>query len=77
MSTIELRNRVLERIRKVDEDYILEQILGLLDEESDESLVKIPEHYKAQLEKSIAQKEAGNTIPNSEVEKHIEKWLYK
>ena len=77
MSTVELKNKVLERLENVEEAYLLEEILGMLDMESNQEVVKIPEHYKDKLEKSIAQKKAGNTIPNSEVKKSIEGWLYK
>ena len=77
MSNAELRNKVLERLETVEEAHLLEEILGLLDIESKEEVVRIPEHYKKKLEKSISQKKAGSTIPNSEVEESIEKWLYK
>ncbi len=78
MSTIELKNKVLQRLKTVKEPYLLEEILGLIEIESKrEKILEIPEHYQERLEKSIAQKKAGNTIPNSEVEEGIEKWLYK
>jgi len=77
MSTVELKKKVLERLETVDKAYLLEEILGILDIESKGGIVKIPEHYKEKLEKSIAQKESDNTIPNNEVEESIEKWLYK
>jgi len=77
MSTAELKNKLLKRLEKVEEVYLLEEIMGMLDNESKDGVVKIPEHYKVKLEKSIAQKQAGNTISNNEVEKSIEGWLYK
>lgn len=77
MSTAELKNKVLERLEGVEEAHLLEEILGLINLESEDKVVKIPEHYKQKLEKSISQKNEGNTIPNSEVEESIEGWLYK
>ncbi len=77
MSTLKLKNKVIKRLESVDEAHLLEEILGLLDIESKERIVKIPEHYKNKLEKSLSQKTVGNTIPNKEVEESIEKWLYK
>lgn len=77
MSKLELKNKVIKRLETVDEVHLLEEILGLLDIESKGQIVKIPEHYKNKLEKSIAQNKEGKTIPNSEVEESIESWLYK
>jgi len=77
MSSSELRNKVYKELEFVD-DYLLEEILGLIEMEGrKEEVIKIPEHFKDALEKSIAQKKSGNTIPNTEVEKSIEEWLYK
>jgi hypothetical protein len=60
------------------DDYLLEEILGLINIESKHNeIVKIPSHYEEALNKSMSQKKSGNTIPNSAVEESIEKWLYK
>ncbi len=77
MSTVELKNKVLEKLESVEEAYLLEEILGLLEIESKAEIVKIPEHYKDKLDKSISQKRLGDTIPNKIVEESIEEWLYK
>lgn len=76
MSTTELKNKVLQRLESIDDAYLFEEILCYLDTESKNEPVNIPEHYKEQLEKSIAQKKAGNTIPNEKVEQSIEAWLH-
>jgi len=77
MSTAELKIKLLEKLESVNEPHLIEEMLGFLDIESKEVVVKIPSHFKERLQTSIAQKEAGNTIPNAEVEKTIEAWLYK
>ena len=77
MSSIELKNKVFQELETVD-DYILEEKLSLIQiETTPDKLIKIPEHYKKALDKSIAQMESGNTVPNGIVENQIEKWLYK
>ncbi len=77
MSNLELKSRVYKELESVD-DYLLEEILGLISIESKKNeIVKIPNHYKAALDKSMSQIESGNTMPNAEVEESIEKWLYK
>lgn len=56
MSSVEFRNEINKRLESV-EDHLLEEILVLNEIESmGESVVKIPEHFKDTLEKSVAQK---------------------
>ncbi len=77
MSSIELKSKVLHELESAD-DYLLEEILNLIHyETSKDEIIKIPIHYEEALNKSIGQMDSGNTIPNSIVEKKIEKWLYK
>lgn len=77
MSSIELKSRVYKELESAD-DYLLEEILGLINIETKHNeIVKIPDYYKEALDKSISQIKSGNTVPNSEVEETIEKWLYK
>jgi len=77
MSNIELKSRVYKELESAD-DYLLEEILGLINIESTHNeIVKIPDYYKEALDKSISQIKSGNTVPNSEVEESIEKWLNK
>lgn len=77
MSSIELKSKVLNEI-ELAEDYLLEEILNLIHiETNNDDIIKIPEHFEDALNKSIAQMESGDTIPNAIVEKKIEQWLYK
>ena len=77
MSSTELKSRVYKELESAD-DYLLEEILGLINIESKHNeIIKIPSHYKEALKKSMSQIKSGNTIPNDEVEESIEKWLYK
>lgn len=46
-------------------------------ESKKDEIIKIPNHFKNALEISVAQMQSGNTIPNADVEKEIEAWLYK
>ena len=77
MSDLKLKSKVIDRLQSINDAYLFEEILGYLNNESIDNIVNIPAHYKEQLDNSIAQKKAGNTIPNSEVEKSIKLWLYK
>jgi hypothetical protein len=77
MSSTDLKSRVFRELESAD-DSLLEEILGLIAiETKHEEVVKIPDFFKEDLDKSILQMKAGNIIPNNEVEESIEKWLYK
>jgi hypothetical protein len=77
MSSIELKEKVYKEIESAD-DYLLEEILALINLESDhDQVIKIPKDYEEALNKSIDQMKSGNTLTNAEVEESIEKWLYK
>lgn len=77
MSSLELKNRVLKELESVD-DSVLEEILGLIQIESKQNeIIRIPDHYKDALDKSISQLSEGNTVPHDKVKESIEKWLNK
>ncbi len=79
MSTVELRNKVINQLETVEENYILEEILNLIEFETnkDSEVFIIPEEHKVDLEISLAQKKTGQTIPNDHVKERVQKWLYR
>jgi len=77
MSTTKLKEKILKRIEGLNDTHLLEEIMAILELDSDSDVLDIPKHYEHRLGKSILQKVEGNTVPNKEVEQRIEKWLYK
>ncbi len=77
MSTAELKKKVLKRIEQIDEDYLLEELLGVIEIETSDEYFKIPEEHKKDIEIGLAQIESGNTIPHEEVRKKVDEWLGK
>ncbi len=78
MSTGELKNKVLERLEKVEEAYLLEEILNLIEiESSADEVFEIPKEHKADLEISLQQLKEGKTVSNEAVNQHVKKWLYR
>ncbi|MFZ1458054.1 MAG: hypothetical protein WAT46_18570 [Saprospiraceae bacterium] len=62
MISIELKNQVKERIDQVNDAYLLEEILNLIDfETSKEELFSIPSDHQKELDISIAQMKKGQT----------------
>lgn len=77
MSNTDLKSRIFKELESAD-DYLLEEILGLIDMESNQKeIIRIPEHYKDALEKSVLQIKTGITVSNTEIQESIDKWLYK
>ncbi|MBK9566977.1 MAG: hypothetical protein IPO37_17945 [Saprospiraceae bacterium] len=78
MISLELRNQVKERINQVNDAYLLEEILNLIDfETSKEELFSIPSDHQKELDISIAQMKKGQTISNELVDKKVREWLSK
>jgi len=78
MSNIELKNKVIERLEKVNQPHLLEEILNLIEIETrNEEVFIIPEEHKADLEISLKQLKDGKTVSNEVVNERVQKWLYK
>ena len=68
MSTIELKNKLKEKIEGLTEDELLEELLGIIELESYKSEVfKIPEEHKSGIEEGLQQIKDGKTKSHSEV----------
>ena len=76
MSTIELKNQIKERIESVKNQHLLEEILYLIEFEKDnDEIFVIPEDHKKDLEISITQKKAGQTISNEVIKQRLKDYL--
>jgi predicted house-cleaning noncanonical NTP pyrophosphatase (MazG superfamily) len=72
MSTIELKNKLKEKIDALNEDYLLEELLSILELESTKSTVfNIPEEHKSGLKKSLQQMDEGLTTSHDQVMKEL------
>jgi len=78
MSTVELKNKVIERLQGVNRPHLLEEILSLIEIETrSEEVFMIPEEHKADLEISLQQLKDGNTVSNQAINERVQKWLYR
>jgi hypothetical protein len=78
MISIELKNQVKERIDQVNDAYLLEEILNLIDfETSTEEIFIIPIEHQKELDISIEQMKNGQTISNELVNIKVQQWLSK
>ncbi len=78
MISIELKNQVKERIDQVNDAYLLEEILNLIDfETSTDEIFIIPIEHQKELDISIEQMKNGQTISNELVDIKVQQWLSK
>ena len=67
MSTTELKNKLKKKIESVQDNYLLQHLLDIIDAETSNQALKIPKSHKKSIDKGIAQIKAGKTYTNAEV----------
>ena len=77
MSTIELKKRVLQKIESLNEEYLLEEVLALIEFETSTSPIELSRDQKKAIEEAKGQIDRGEVYTNEEVDKEIEEWLKK
>ena len=72
MSTVELKNKLKEKIEELNENYLLEELLNIIAMESSKGeIVIIPEEHKKGLEISLKQMDVGQTTSHKEAMKEF------
>lgn len=78
MAVSELKNQVKKRIESVNDESLLEEILNLIDFQSEkEEMYMIPSDHQKELELSLEQIKNGDIISNEDVNDKVQKWLSK
>lgn len=68
-----MKNKLKEKIENLNEDYFLEELLDIIDLESDKSsIVEIPDAYMEKLSISLKQMDEAKTTSHNEVMKELE-----
>ncbi|MEC3964012.1 hypothetical protein [Flagellimonas halotolerans] len=77
MATLDLRQSVLEYVKKADHRF-LRLVKAMADNYNDDNDERIGlEQYNKELNESIAQIEKGELYSHKEVGEHIKKWAEK
>ena len=80
MSAIELRERLIEKIQKTDNENILEEIYRLLNLESEADnieMYKLGEEDRNEIKTARLQIKQGQFLTSEEADKDIDEWLNK
>lgn len=77
MSTIELQESIIQKIRATHDDELLNYLNNLLSNEEEQKTYKLSEFEKNMLAESEADYLAGRIISNEDVTSRNEEWLKK
>ena len=77
MSTIELQESIIQKIRTTNDDELLNYLNNLLSSEEEQNTYKLSEFEKNMLAESEADYLAGRIISNEDVTSRNEEWLKK
>lgn len=76
MSTAELRNRLIEKIRKTQDEKILEEVYRLLElDNADLEIFKLNEDQKKAISEAREQIKSEEFLTEEEANKEIDEWL--
>jgi predicted transcriptional regulator len=77
MGKVKNRKQLIERIKKIDDQNVIDEISRLLDINIDESVYILNEEQKKAIQEGREQIERGEGIPSEQVFREIDEWLNK
>jgi predicted transcriptional regulator len=77
MGKVKNRKQLIERIKKIDDQNVIDEISRLLDINIDESVYILNEGQKKAIQEGREQIERGEGIPSEQVFREIDEWLNK
>jgi predicted transcriptional regulator len=75
MSTIELKNALIQRITEIEDESFLQAIKTILDAQAEAKTIQLTPEIISEIMQSKKEIEKGLFIENKEIEKEIEEWL--
>jgi len=76
MSIIELKKKLINRIRESENPNLLKEVFRLLEIESEDiDIYKLSEEQKKGIDKAREEIKKGKFIPNDEADREIDEWL--
>ncbi len=75
MSTVELRELIINQLAHINDASFLKAIKALVDSKAEDEVYKLSDYQKKRIRMSREQLIKGQTISNDELQKEIDKWL--
>lgn len=77
MGKVKNREQLIEKIKKIDDQNVIDEINRLLEINIDESVYELSEEQKKAIQEGREQIERGEGIPSDQVFRDIDEWLNK
>ncbi len=75
MSTIELRQKIIEQLSHIEDNSFLKAIKILIDSKAEEKIYLLSDYQKERIQSGREQLMKGQTISHDVLQKGIDKWL--
>lgn len=76
MTIQELRHKVIDKVNKLDDDSLLNDLIRLIDDnENDDEKYELSDNHKKAINRAVDQIENGDYLTNEQSNKQINEWL--
>jgi vacuolar-type H+-ATPase subunit H len=75
MIRIKQRNELIEKIKNIQDPRVIEEIYRLLEINVDESVYKLTDEQKKEIDQARREIYRGEGIPSEQVDKEFDEWL--
>ncbi len=77
MTTKDLRDKVIDKVNKLEDESLLNDLIRLIDDNADDEIYRLSDNHKKAINTAIDQIEKGDYLTNEQSNKQIDKWLNK
>ena len=75
MSTVELRNIIVEQLSHIDDISFLKAIKTIIESKVSEKIYRLSDQQKARIEKGREELAKGQTIPDEAIKAEVDQWI--
>jgi hypothetical protein len=75
MSTVELRQHIIEKLSHIEDTSFLKALKTIVESKVNEGIYKLSDFQKKRVTSAREQLKKGQTIPDSVLNKEIDQWL--
>ncbi|MCF8371025.1 MAG: hypothetical protein K9H64_05335 [Bacteroidales bacterium] len=77
MTTLQLKNRIIGRIKRIDDELMLSEVSEFIDSYIETDLIHLSEGHNGAIEEAISQIESGDYLTEDEANKEISEQIRK
>lgn len=77
MGKVKHRNKLIDRIKEIDDQNVIDEIHRLLNIEFDDNIYELNADQKKEIEQARSEIQSGKGISSEKLNKEIDEWLGK